>query len=267
VGYILVTNDDGVDSPALLPLVRAVERLAPVRVVCPARERSWIGKAITRWEEIAVESVEREGVEITAVHGFPADCTNLAVHSLFPDPPELVVAGVNIGLNTGLGFFLSSGTVGAAMEAWIAGLPALAFSVGRPGSDREWKKEEWARKHGPDLWKRAAEISADIVRGVREAGFPSEIDLITVNFPVEARLETQRVVTRLAQVGYDGLFRRKAEGIFVHDFAGAIRDGGDLDGTDVSAVRNGWVSITPVSLAHTAELSPEFHEVLRARSG
>ncbi len=156
MGYILVTNDDGVDSPALLPLVRAVGRIAPVRVVCPTRERSWIGKAITRWEEIAVESVEREGIEITAVDGFPADCTNLAVHSLFPDPPELVVAGVNIGLNTGLGFFLSSGTVGAAMEAWIAGLPALAFSVGRPGRDREWK-QAWAQTEGQDLWKRAAE--------------------------------------------------------------------------------------------------------------
>jgi 5'-nucleotidase len=267
VGYILVTNDDGVDSPALPPLVRAIEALAPVRVVCPARERSWIGKAITRWEEIAVESVEREGIEITAVHGFPADCTNLAVHSLFPDSPELVVAGVNIGLNTGLGFFLSSGTVGAAMEAWIAGIPALAFSVGRPGSDREWKKEEWARKHGPDLWKRAAEISADIVRRVREAGFPPEVDLINVNFPLEASLETVRVVTQLAQIGYDRLFRRKSEGVFVHDFAGAIRPGSALDGTDVSAVMNGWVSITPVSLAHTAELTPELREALRTRSG
>ncbi len=266
MGYILVTNDDGVDSPALLPLVRAVGRIAPVRVVCPTRERSWIGKAITRWEEIAVESVEREGIEITAVDGFPADCTNLAVHSLFPDPPELVVAGVNIGLNTGLGFFLSSGTVGAAMEAWIAGLPALAFSVGRPGRDREWK-QAWAQTEGQDLWKRAAEISADIVRRVLDAGFPSGVDLINVNFPLDANLETRRAVTRLARIGYDRLFRRKGEGVFVHDFAGAIQPDGALDGTDVSAVMNGWVSITPVSLAHTAELSPELREALRAGPG
>jgi 5'-nucleotidase len=266
VGYILVTNDDGVDSPALPPLVRAIESLAPVRVVCPARERSWIGKAITRWEEIAVESVEREGIEITAVHGFPADCTNLAVHSLFPDPPELVVAGVNIGLNTGLGFFLSSGTVGAAMEAWIAGIPALAFSVGRPGRDREWKQEGGSTR-GQDLWKRAADLSADIVLRVRDAGFPSAVDLMNVNFPLEASLETPRVVTRLAQIGYDRLFRRKSEGVFVHDFSGAIRPGPALDGTDVSAVMNGWVSITPVSLAHTAEITPELQAALRTRSG
>jgi 5'-nucleotidase len=76
---------------------------------------------------------------VFAVGGFPADCTNLGVHSLFDTPPELVVSGVNIGLNVGLGFFLSSGTVGAAMEGWIAGIPAIALSVGRVGEDRAWK--------------------------------------------------------------------------------------------------------------------------------
>src|SRR5262245_12591008 len=115
VSYILVTNDDGVDSPALLPLARELAKLAPIRVVVPAGERSWIGKAISRWDELRVSRSDRDGIEVFAVGGFPADCTNLGVHSLFDSPPELVVSGVNIGLNVGLGFFLSSGTVGAAM--------------------------------------------------------------------------------------------------------------------------------------------------------
>jgi 5'-nucleotidase len=263
VGYILVTNDDGVDSPALVPLVRAIETFAAARVVCPARERSWISKAITRWEDVAVEQVVREGIDLHAVHGFPADCTNLAVHSLFSDPPEMVVSGVNIGLNTGLGFFLSSGTVGAAMEAWIAGVPAFAFSVGRWGRDREWKRAS-LRTEASELWDRAAELSADIVRGVRDVGFPSGVDLLNVNFPVDADVKTRREVTRLAQVGYERLFRPKGEGVFVHDFSGDIRADEPLDGTDIGTVSQGWVSITPVRLAHTAEISPEFHAVLRA---
>jgi 5'-nucleotidase len=265
VGYILVTNDDGVESPSLPPLIRAVEALGPVRVVCPARERSWIGKAITRWEDIAVEKVVLDGTDVHAVHGFPADCTNLAVHSLFDEKPELVVSGVNIGLNTGLGFFLSSGTVGAAVEAMLAGIPALAFSVGRVRDDRGWKSRvagEW----GQDLWQRAADLSADIVRAVREVGFPADPELLSVNFPVEADLTTPRVITRLAPVGYGGLFRKKAEGLFVHDFPGGVRGSGPLDGTDLEAVSKGWVSITPVRMTQSAEVPPVLLRALRVQN-
>ena len=264
MSYILVTNDDGVDSPALIPLVRAVEQIGPVRVACPARESSWIGKAITRFQEIRVERVEREGIEILAIGGSPADCTNLSVHSIMPEPPEMVVSGVNIGLNTWLGFFLLSGTVGAAMEAWIAGIPALAFSVGRPGHDREWKRGV-ASESSREMWRRAAELSADIVRGVRESGFPPDVHLISVNFPVEADVDTARVITRLAEVGYVELFRRKKDGCYTHDYRGEIRSDGPLDGTDVVAVSKGWVSITPVRLAAMPELSADLCRSLRAR--
>jgi 5'-nucleotidase len=261
VGYILLTNDDGLDSPALLPFARALAKVAPIRIVTPDQERSWISKAITRWGEIRVHKVTREGVEIIAVAGFPADCTNLGVHSLFDEPPDMVVSGVNIGLNSGLGFFLSSGTVGAAMEGWIAGLPALAFSVGVPGEDREWKERI---SHGDfaELWPRAAELSAQIVETVRASGYPPGVDLLNVNFPVGADLRTPRVVTRLANVGYERLFRRKETGVYVHDASGSLRESGDLDGTDVHALRADCVSITPVRLAHVATLAPEFHRQL-----
>jgi 5'-nucleotidase len=261
VGYILVTNDDGVDSPALVPLARALARLGPVRTVVPTGERSWISKAITRWDELRVERVERDGIEIYTVEGYPADCTNLGVHSLFEEQPDMVVSGVNLGLNFGLGFFLSSGTVGAAMEGWIAGLPALAFSVGVPGNDRDWKAEARREVKGA-LWTRAAALSADIVRVVREVGYPSDVDLLNVNFPIGADVHTQRVVTDLAAVGYDRLFRRREEGLFVHDFEGKLRERAPLEGTDVAELRRGRVSITPVRLAHTTKLPAGFRHCL-----
>ena len=261
MSYSLVTNDDGIDSPALLPLAHELAKLGRVRVVVPERERSWIGKAISRWDELRVARSEREGMEIFAVGGFPADCTNLGVHSLFETAPELVVSGVNIGLNVGLGFFLSSGTVGAAMEGWIAGVPAIALSVGRPGDDRAWKADAVGDPDHP-VWRRAARVGADVVRCIREAGYPAGVDLLSVNFPIEADVETPRVVTDLAVVGYDRLFRRKADGIYVHDFDGVLRESDSVGVlTDLSVVRSGRVSITPVRLAHAAGVTAS----LRAR--
>ena len=261
MSYILVTNDDGVDSPALLPLVRALQPLGTIRVAVPATERSWIGKAISRWDELSVNRVVRDGIEILTVDGYPADCTNLAVHSLFGEPPALVVSGVNIGLNVGLGFFLSSGTIGAAMEGWIAGLPAIALSVGRIGEDRAWKRDAVANPSHP-VWQRAARVGADVVREITEAGYPEEVDLISVNYPGDADVDTPRVLTELAVIGYDRLFRRKSEGVYVHDFDGALRDIESVPATsDIAVVRSGRVSITPIRLAHTAQISKS----LRAR--
>jgi len=254
VGYLLVTNDDGVDSPALVPLIRALASLREVRTVVPAEERSWISKAISRWNRVRVEVVQRDGVEVLAVvGGYPADCTNLAVHSLFDEPPDAVVSGINLGLNTGLGYFLSSGTVGAAMEGWIAGLPAFAFSVGLAGDDRTWK-QRIAQGEAGDVWARAAALAADVVRDVLATGFPEGVDLLNVNFPIEADVSTRRVVTGLARVGYRALFSQVEDGVYAHDFAGAIHETADLAGSDLAAVRQGRVSITPVRLAHAADL-------------
>jgi 5'-nucleotidase len=261
VSFILVTNDDGVDSPALVPLIHELSPLGQIRVAVPSKERSWIGKAISRWDEIAVTALVRDGVEILAVDGYPADCTNLAVHSLFGEKPSLVVSGVNIGLNIGLGFFLSSGTIGAAMEGWIAGVPAIALSVGRAGEDRHWKQEAVANADHP-VWKRAARVGADVVRTITQSGFPEDVDLISVNYPSDADVDTPRVVTELAVVGYDQLFRRKADGVYVHDFDGALRDVDSVPAeSDIAVVRSGRVSITPIRLAHTARVSKS----LRAR--
>ena len=265
MSFILVTNDDGADSPALIPLARAIAKLAPVRVVVPEQERSWIGKAISRWEDVAVRKIERYGVEITRVSGSPADCANLGVHTLFDERPEMLVAGVNLGLNAGSGFFLSSGTVGAAIEGWIAGLPALAFSLGIVGHDRDWKRdaetEAWR-----ETWERAAAIAADVVDTVRRLGFPDGVDLLNVNFGVDSTVDTPRVVTRLATVGYDQLFVAKGDGLFAHDYTGHIPPEGIVEGTDVEAVRAGRVSITPVRLVQSPGLDPDLHRALERRS-
>jgi 5'-nucleotidase len=253
VGYVLLTNDDGVDSPALLPFVRALSEVAEVRAVVPDRERSWIGKAITRFGTIRVQRVVKEGIEVAVADGFPADCTQLGVHSLFGARPDMVVSGINIGLNDSLAFFLSSGTVGAAVEGWIAGIPALAISTGVTRDHPAWARRVWAGDE-EDLWPRAGRVGADIVRSVMSDGYPSGVDLLNVNFDTNATTATPRVVTDLAKVGYDKVFREVEPGVFVHDFSSGLRIEGDLSGTDVEAVAKGLVSITQVRLAHASPM-------------
>jgi 5'-nucleotidase len=252
-----LTNDDGVDSPALLPFARALEGIAPLKVVVPAVERSWVGKAITRFDEIRVKRIEREGVEIFTADGYPADCTQLGVHSLFDGKPDMVISGINVGLNQGLGFLLSSGTVGAAAEAWIAGLPAVAFSTGSPFDHRGWAKGAW-KESAARFWESTAAIAVDVLTDIRRAGYPDHVDVLTVNIPEAGSIDSPRRITSLAKVGYDNIFREHEPGRFIHDFNTGLRMIGNLSGSDVEALRSGAITITPIQLAHTGEVSEAF---------
>ena len=121
--WLLVTNDDGPDSPALLPLLRELSQLGDVRVLIPDTERSWSSKTMTRGGRLRVVETEMDGFTVTTLNGSPADCANLGIHNIWPTPPALVVSGVNMGANAGLSFLLSSGTVAAAVEGmWLAPL-------------------------------------------------------------------------------------------------------------------------------------------------
>lgn len=252
VDWILVTNDDGVDALSLPPLARALARLAPVRVVAPDRERSWVSKAITRFEPVRVEVVERDGVEVHAVSGYPADCAQLGIHALFDRPPRLVVSGINIGFNHGSAYLQSSGTIGAALEASISGVDALAFStqsITRPW--REWRLWSMSPASLP-MWERAADLAADLAAPVLAAA-PQRV-LISVNFPDTADASTPRRLTTVAAVGYDRLFSPAGDGTFVHDYHGYLNHFSSLAGTDVQAAADALVSITALHPAHGVDL-------------
>ena len=104
---------------------------------------------------------------------------------------------------------------------------------------------------------RAAALALDITRVARKHGLPPGADLVSVNFPWGSGVETPREVTRLARVGYDRVFQQRREGVYFHEFGGMLRREASLRDTDVIAARRGVVSITPVRLAHSVELSAE----------
>ncbi len=268
---LLVTNDDGVTSPALIPLIRALDGLAPVRRVntlVPDRERSWISKAVTRFEdiEVAQRKAQPEDPPIMTASGTPADCTNLGIHRVFDGPPDLVVSGINVGLNHGLAFLMSSGTVGAATEGVVAGLPAVAFSIGVQGGHGSFA--EYARSEaGRELWRRSAEVAADIVTSVLEHGLPDGVDLLNVNFPEHVSSQTPRVVTEVARVGYDALFSLKGDSRYAYDYCGLQEREASESATDMAVLHEGMVSITPLRLPHAAPIDgPLRHALVKPRT-
>jgi 5'-nucleotidase len=125
---LFLTNDDSHRSPLLGIVLKVAKRFGELTVVVPKEEQSWRAKAISRFGHLHLEPCELFGHPSYTLTGTPADCTGVGVYHLFDSPPDLVLSGINAGLNTGTGFLFSSGTVGACLEANIAGVPALALS-------------------------------------------------------------------------------------------------------------------------------------------
>lgn len=202
---ILLSNDDGVEAPGLWALYEAVSRIGEVTVVAPASERSATGHAISVYNELTLRQLMREGTPWAyALDGTPADCVKMALSVIMRNtPPDLVISGINRGQNTGTSI-LYSGTVAAAREATMSGVPAVAVSlaVTAPLPDVEpvgGGKEgpfspppaELARR--PEDYAAAARFSARLAPLVAERGLPQGT-LLNVNVPMLPEQEIGGVV-------------------------------------------------------------------------
>ena len=161
---ILVSNDDGIHAPGIAALAKALDPLGEVWVVAPDRERSAVGHALTLHRPIVADQL---GPRRFAVNGTPSDCVNLALLGLLPVRPHIVVAGVNAGSNLG-DDVTYSGTVSAAMEGTLLGVPGLAVSLVKPT--------------GPASYRPAARAAAQLVRRLLRDR-PGGATLVNVNVP------------------------------------------------------------------------------------
>ncbi len=251
---LLITNDDGIDAPALLPLTQALSHLGDVTVAAPSGERSWISKAISRVGTVQADKVERGGLEMWSIDGFPADCVQIGSLGILDTPPDLVVSGINIGSNKGSAFATGSGTLGAAVEASNMGLGGLAFSAMSVGDWHEWV--DWIyTAEATEMWARLADVAADIVATVLETGIPQAVDVLSVNMPADATLDTPRRVTSLGRTRYGSLFAANGDGGYFHSFDGVLHTEGDLTGSDLQVLDEGLVSMTPIRYVNTAPLA------------
>ncbi len=235
---ILVSNDDGYLAPGLSALAAEMRRIAGVTVVAPERNRSGASNSLTLERPLRAETMENGFVR---VDGTPTDCVHLAITGLLEEEPDMVVAGLNSGPNMG-DYVIYSGTVAAATEGRFLGFPAIAVSM---------------NSYEPRYYETGARIARELVERMAEQNLESNI-ILNVNVP---DLPYERLsglqATRLGH-------RHKAEPVvkqtdprgremFWVGPAGAEQDAGP--GTDFYALRNGYVSVTPLQVDLTRHQS------------
>jgi 5'-nucleotidase len=241
---ILLTNDDSHDSPLFLLAIQILKDLGDLEIVVPAEEQSWKGKSMTRFGTLYTDRIDLHGTSAWSVSGTPADCVNLAIYNLLDAPPDIVVSGINIGFNTGLGFFMASGTLGACFEANIAGIPAIALSQGLTREDhRAWYSE---RRFPPDALVRLdGQVRALLpVIWSSYAAVLTEPITWSFNIPDECR-DLTLVETRLGRTFYGQCFSQRGDQYY-HDLKRFEID--DAPDTDQTVVFGGNVSATRIDI-------------------
>lgn len=254
--WILLVNDDGVDSPALIPFAHALSELAEVRIVVPDGERSWSGKAISRTGRVKTEVRELGTFMAFAHSGTPADGVQLGVHHLFEGPPSLVVSGINLGFNYGSAFAWSSGTVGAAIEGSLAGIPAIAVSTGPAGDWGVWREHALTREAEP-AWQRLSTISKNIIVDLANTDLLDGSAAVSINMGFGVTTSAPRRLTHLEPTGYGPLLAASADGSYRYEFSGGIFDPAQREGSDIGVVSQGGIAITPIDLARRPSVSDE----------
>ena len=245
----LLTNDDGLSSPGLLALARAMRSAADTFVVAPEHERSAASHAITLHKPLRVvrTTLGDTGVPAWATNGTPADCVVLAVLDLLGTPPDVVVSGINAGANLGMDL-IYSGTVSGAVEASLFGIPAIAISVASFTDIR---------------WEGAAIFAAQLAGEVKRHGLPRDtfLNVNVPNLPADqirgveiTRQSSRRYVSRLEK-------RSDPRGRDYYWLTGSPNGGESDPGTDARAVTEGRISITPLRLDMTHE---ELYPMLRS---
>ena len=184
---ILISNDDGIDAPGIRALHDELALVADTLVVAPVSERSAVGHGISVHNQITMETRERNGVPYGyAIDGTPADCVKMGLFSIWKDSlPDLVISGINRGQNTGTSI-LYSGTVAAALEGALAGIPSIAVSLAFLELYDATEEATFVRlqtmARNPDDYRPAARFAARLALHVARRGLPRGI-LLNVNYP------------------------------------------------------------------------------------
>jgi 5'-nucleotidase len=243
---ILVTNDDGIDSPGIFALARALRTIAEVSVVAPDRQQSAVGHALTVSDPLRATKVRREGEHFGyAVSGTPADCVKIALCSLLSEKPDLLVSGINHGSNTSKSI-LYSGTVSAATEGMMMGVPAMAVSLD-------------SLSHSTDATA-AAEYAALIASRFHAFNVPDDT-ILNVNVPALPKEHIKGIrVTRQGSSGWADAYEQRKDPMGREYFwlSGHYNSVDNNLDTDEGAMKAGYVSVTPVyyRLTNEAMLKP-----------
>ena len=237
---ILITNDDGIFAPGIYALWEAMQEVGQTTVVAPDTEQSAVGHAITLSDPLRVEGIHRTGgFEGFAVSGTPADCAKIAIRSLMDKKPDVLISGINRGANLGNNI-IYSGTVSAATEGTMLGIPSVAISLNSFNSDE---------------FRGAKETAIKVVHYLTNNTLPSGT-LLNVNVPYCPPEEIKGIkVTRQGNQYFQDDFdqRKDPRGRTYYWMKGKIVDDDQELYYDSKAVCDGYVSITPIHFQMTNE--------------
>jgi 5'-nucleotidase len=230
---ILLVNDDGIYAPGLHAAWKALNAAGHDVFTCvPDRPRSAVSHAITMHKPLRANRVETEDGVAYTCNGMPADCVPLALLQLMPHHPDIIVSGINLGPNLG-DDVIYSGTVAGAMEGVLNGVPGFAISLA------DWKDAKW---------EAAANFCAEFAGKMSQLSLPRDT-FVNINVPNVSPYEIKGVrVTTQGSRRYKGdIVRHEAPNIGVYYWRGGeIIDRSETDDTDILAVKNNYISVTPL---------------------
>lgn len=230
---ILLTNDDGINARGIVAMRDALSEIADVDVVAPEAEMSAVGHAITLIDPLRVRKVRKNGsVFGMAVNGTPADCVKIAVRALLDYKPDIVVSGINQGQNVATNV-IYSGTVSAATEGTILGIPSVAISLA------SFTYRDFSA---------SAEYGVRIVRKIAEEGLPEDT-LLNVNVPPLPIGDIKGVkACRMGASKFREVFERRVDprqNDYYWQGGAMVVSDGDTD-ADINYLEEGWVTLTPI---------------------
>lgn len=249
---ILLCNDDGIHAPGIRTLAQRLASEHELIVIAPDRERSAAGHSLTLHHPLRVEEMDigyDQSIQAYAVNGTPGDCVKIALSAILDKQPDLLISGINNGPNLGADI-LYSGTVSAAMEGAVLGCPSIAVSLCDPQMDSA-------------DFSYAANFIAKFVPRIAEINFPIKtilnINIPTVNSSGIAGIAVTKLGTRMYTDKYEK--RIDPRGKIYYWLAGEIIQTEEDESSDVMAIRNNKISITPITFEMTHKsIMPELEQ-------
>jgi len=237
--YILISNDDGIDSIGLLALKKALEGLGNLCIIAPETNRSGISKALQMFSLRVKKTKLKDNTEAYAITGTPADAYFIFKYKIFNREPDLVVSGINLGCNVGISDILTSGTIGLALEAGLHGVPAIAVSL--------CVSQERKNLLTLDDFNIAIKITRQIVERILTKGMPHNIHLISINIPEKPQ---GIQITRPANYVYSDVYVDNGDGTYsASQLRTDVYSNYNKRNSDINAVFNKkLISITPIRL-------------------
>jgi 5'-nucleotidase len=230
---ILISNDDGVNAPGILAVAQALQGMGEITIVAPSENQSGKGHSITISDPVYVDPVKLAGgIEAMAATATPATCVKVALRALMKGKPDLVVTGINRGYNLGAVAYVS-GTVGAAREAALNGIPAIASSLAAEETN-----------YGP-----AAQIVKQVVEAVRKHGLEPGV-FLNVNVPPgpATAIRGVQVTTQSLLTGSERFEEQQSPRGRRYFWSVWNEPTGDKEGTDVWATEHGYAAVTPLRI-------------------